>query len=112
MALVKYNAKNVYHINGMRLIPGYNEIADTQLESAISNPLFKYRVDKGIIEIDKGKAKKGGRPSLKQVLDMMPEIYDVPTLKKYIETSKSNEIVESAKNQLSRIEAEGKPKDE
>lgn len=112
MALVKYNAKNVYHINGIRLIPGYNEIADNLLNSAISNPLFKYRVDKGIIEINQQDKKKAGRPSVKQVVEMMPDVYDVPTLKRYIESSKSSEIVESAQKQLKRIEEAGASKDE
>lgn len=106
MALVKYNAKNVYSCLDVRLLPGVNEVEDTLLKRVLNEPLFKYRVDKGIIQIveppkSKGKNKKNDD---KQLVSLMPEVYDVKLLKKYIAESEDKEVVKAAKKQLSKIE--------
>jgi len=109
MAIVKYNAKNVYTCLSLRLIPGVNQVEDALLERVLNEPLFKYRVDKGIIQIvEQAKAKgkgKGKKTDDKQLVSLMPEVYDVKLLKKYISESEDKEVVKAAKKQLSKIES-------
>lgn len=104
MALVKYNAKNVYSCLNVRLIPGVNKIEDEQLKLALDHPLFLSRVESGKIEIIdqvKGKSKK---EDPKQLAKLMPQIYDVPLLRKYIATSDDKTVIKEAKKQLKKIE--------
>lgn len=104
MALVKYNAKNVYSCLDVRLLPGVNEVGDALLKRVLDEPLFKWRVDEGIIEIiEKPKGKAKGSDN-KQLIKLMPEVYDVKLLKRYIEESEDKEVVKVAKKQLKRIE--------
>lgn len=103
MVLVKYNAKNVYYCGALRLIPGVNEVAELSLISVQSHPLFKHRVDNGTIEIlDKPKGKKKNNDAI--LIKLMPEVYDVKLLKKYMESENVN-IASSAKKQFERIES-------
>lgn len=112
MALVKYNAKNVYSCLSVRLIPGVNEVEDSLLLRVLNEPLFKYRVDKGIIEL-LDKPKSSAKESKKEVkeseekhlVSLIPDVYDVKLLKKYIEESKDNSVVKAAKKQLNKIES-------
>jgi len=101
MALVRYNGKNIYSCEGVTLLPGINKIEGGKLESVLKNPFFLLRVEKGIIVI----IKEYKRPKLenRQLVELMPEIYDVKLLKKYIETNEDEEVVESAKKQLEII---------
>lgn len=63
MAFVRYNAKNVYYCLDVKLLPGVNEIEDARLKGVLKEPLFKARVDSGIIEIiEMKKAEKKKRP--------------------------------------------------
>lgn len=105
MALVKYNAKNVYSCCGVRLLPGVNQVEDGLLESALSVPLFQWRIDQGIIEVIKEKILKDKKPSSTQLVKLMPEVYDVKLLKRYIEENSDKKLVEAAKKQLLKIES-------
>ena len=103
MVLVKYNAKNVYYCGTLRLIPGVNEVADLSLKSVQSHSLFKHRVDSGIIEIlEKTKSKNKNDDSI--LIKLMPEVYDVKLLKKYMK-SENPDIASSAKKQFKKIES-------
>lgn len=107
MVLVKYNAKNVYRCCNIRLLPGVNDVDAKDLEKACTVPLFKWRVDNGIIEIIKPKV-ENQEPSVKELIDLMPHIYDVKVLKKHIKQKVDSKLVKEAKKQLKKIEAEGK----
>lgn len=103
MVLVKYNAKNVYYCGALRLIPGVNEVAELSLIAVQSHPLFKHRVDSGIIEIlDEVKGKKKNNEAM--LVRLMPEVYDVKLLKKYMKSGNAS-VACSAKKQFERIES-------
>jgi len=104
MTLVKYNAKNVYSCSGVRLIPGVNQIEDGLLKSALDHPLFMFRVETGLIEIIENKNGESKKQDPKQLAKLMPEIYDVKLLRKYIASSDDKEVVKKAKKQLKKIE--------
>ena len=105
MAIVKYNAKNVYSCLDIRLLPGVNQVENSQLERVLLEPLFKHRVDEGIIVIiPEIQDPKDEKAKDKQLVQLMCDVYDVKLLKKYIKESKDKEIVKSAKKQLKKIE--------
>lgn len=110
MILVKYNALNVYRCCNVRLLPGINEVDPKALAKACTVPLFKWRVDNEIIEIMRPKEEKK-EPTVKELIDLMPHIYDVKVLKKHIKQKADAKLVREAKKQLKRIEAEGKEVD-
>lgn len=110
MALVKYNGKNVYSCCGVRLLPGVNEVEDGLLETALSVPLFQWRIDNGAIELVKEKKGKDKKTSVKQLTELMSDVYDVKVLKRHIKENKDKKLVEAAKKQLDRIAKE--PADE
>lgn len=102
MAFVKYNAKNVYYCGAIRLLPGLNEVACSSLKKVQSHPLFKHRVENGIIEIlEEKKGKKSDNDEM--LIKLMPEVYDVKLLKKYMD-SKNVCLAKAAKKQFERIE--------
>jgi len=104
MALVKYNAKNVYSCLSVRLLPGVNQVEDSLLERVLLEPLFKHRVDEGIIEIiPEMQDTKDDKKSDKQIVSLMKDIYDVKLLKKYID-SDNKDVQKAAKKQLKKIE--------
>lgn len=106
MALVKYNAKNVYTCCNVRLLPGVNIINDVDLQQASLVPLFKWRVDNSIIEIIDEKKSKNKNASKKKIIEHVDSIYDVKLLKSYIEQSDDKKLAKAAKEQLEKIEAE------
>lgn len=108
MAIVKYNAKNVYTCQGIRLLPGVNLVGDALIKSVLSNRYFKHRVDNGVIEIemDVSEKKKPGRPKKmtpERLVKLMPEVYDVELLRKYVAENKDDNIVKAAQKQIDRI---------
>ena len=126
MALVKYNKANVYKCCDVLLIPGVNEIEDGNLVAVLDHPLFQHRIDNGIIEIIDGpkraekdsegqkpqeapKRKRGRPPKNKssgddKLIQLMPKIYDVKLLKKYISSSQNAAVVAAAEKQLEVME--------
>lgn len=103
MVWIKYNAKNVYYCGDIRLLPGVNEVEKEDLKLVESHPLFKHRVDNGTIEILKEtKGKKDHNEEM--LVKLMPEVYDVKLLKKYME-SENKKVAKSAKKQFEKIEA-------
>ena len=104
MAIVKYNAKNVYTCLEVRLIPGVNMIEDKLLKLVLDHPLFIHRIEEGIIEIIEQSQGKSKKEDPKQLSKLMPEIYDVKLLRKYIATSEDETLIKAAKKQLKKIE--------
>lgn len=104
MALVKYNAKNVYSCLNVRLIPGVNQVEDEHLRLALAEPLFMHRVENGIIVVIEHKEDKNKKDDSKQLLKLIPEIYDVKLLRKYIAKHENPDVVSCAKKQLKKIE--------
>ena len=111
MTFVKYNAKNVYTCLKVQLLPGVNEVEGEALRLALEHPLFKARIDDGIIEIIEEKKVVRLEGEEKQVekenilISLMPSIYDVKLLKKYIKKNKDPKVVEAANLQLDKIKA-------
>lgn len=66
---IKYNRANVYTINGIRFMPGSNEITDAQYNAIKDRPGFANRVEQGVIEVEQAKR---GRP--KKESEPLPEI--------------------------------------
>jgi hypothetical protein len=63
-----------------------------------------HRVEIGKIEIIEHGKPKSKKDEKKQLVKLMPEIYDVKLLRKYIASSDDKDVVDSAKKQLKKIE--------
>ena len=103
MVGLMYNAKNVYSCCGIRLLPGFNEVEDGLLKTALNVPLFKWRIEQGIIQIIKSEKQKAGRKSYDQMIELMPKVFDVKLLKRYIKENKNEKLVQAAEKQLEKI---------
>jgi len=116
MALVKYNGKNVLGVIGKkginRVIPGVNEVDDEVLNEMKAHPLFRSRMDKGLIQILKDSESKDGKRSVDEMLGLMPGIFDVKLLKKLIETDGRTPVTRAAQKQLDAIRNPSKAKEQ
>lgn len=119
MALVKYNGKNVLGI-GLKegittIMPGINEIADETFNLIKLHPLFNNRVAKGLVQIihdSLGKDTKDAKKLPDDMLEMIPNIFDLKLLKKLIDTDGRPAIVKAAQQQLDNIRNPAKAKAE
>jgi len=108
MALLNYSKKNVLGIflpGGacVRLMPGINEVEDTQLTIMKKNPLFKQRLKTGGLQIMMETVGKDGKRSIEDMLEYIPNIMDVKLLKKIIDNDGRDKVVFAAKDQLELI---------
>ena len=110
MTLVKYNAVNIFTCNATRLLPGVNEVEEGVLKSLLLHPLFKWRVDQGIISIFEVPKEADGKTPLKELLKHIPSMYDKKLLEKIVETDGRAQAVKAAKEQLAKISVP-KPED-
>ena len=104
MGLVKYNGKNVFGVglkgSIARLMPGINEVADNLLNEMKAHPLFQARTAKGIIEILQDSIGKDGKRTVEDMLQHIPNIFDIKLLKKLIDTDGRSPVVKAAQLQL------------
>ena len=87
----------------MRLMPGINEVEDTQLTIMKKNPLFKQRLKTGGLQIMMETVGKDGKRSIEDMLEYIPNIMDVKLLKKIIDNDGRDKVVFAAKDQLELI---------
>jgi len=117
MALVKYNGKNTYRCSGITLKSNVNEVDDNLLEDALKHPLFKYRIEEGIIvilehkikndlEFENSEKESEFKNTEKDLVDLIPNIYDKELLIRYISESEDKRIVKASKKQLKKIDKE------
>jgi hypothetical protein len=117
MALVRYNNKNLLYFDfRVRLMPGVNEVSESDLKAMFKHPLFEHRFKEGILEVleseeldNKGKSKKKAkdgkdekRPA-PEMLKLIPEIFDVELLKKIVKTDGREGVVKAAQDQLKKL---------
>jgi hypothetical protein len=116
MALVKYNGKNVLGVSlktGLvRIMPGVNEVGDHDLTLMKAHPLLKARIDKGLVQILQDAPSKDGKRSVEEMLQLMPNIFDIKLLKKLIDTDGRAPVVKAAQQQLDAIKNPSKAKAE
>lgn len=115
MALLNYTGKNVFGIvtkegGIIRLLPGINEITQDDLEKVKIHPLFQARLQKGIVQIMHEKLQSDGKRSIQDMLNDIPQIFDVKLLKKIIDTDGRDQVIKAADNQLSKIKNPSKAK--
>ncbi len=114
MALIKYNGKNVLGVSlktGLvRIMPGVNEVADDALILMKDHPLMKARIDKGLVQIIQDAASKDGKRSVEEMLQLMPNIFDLKLLKKLIDADGRAPVVKAAQQQLDAIKNPSKAK--
>ena len=106
MALVKYNGKNVYYCNfTSRLMPGINEIPEGELKALLLHPLFQHRVEEGIIVIipESPDKEADGKKSVKEMMKLIPQIYDHAYLSRIIDEDGREKVIDAAKKQLHKI---------
>jgi hypothetical protein len=108
MTLVKYNALNIFTCNGIRLLPGVNEVNEEVLKSLLVHPLFKWRVDQDIIHIFEVPKEVDGKMSLKDLLKHIPSIFDKELLSEIVKNDGRAPAVKAAKEQIAKISAEKK----
>ena len=106
MALVRYNGKNVYYCNfTSRLMPGINEIPEGELKALLLHPLFQWRIEEGTIVIIPESLEKeaNGKKTVKEMMKLIPQIYDHAYLQRIIEGDGREKVVDAAKKQLHKI---------
>jgi len=54
---IKLNAPSVYQCEGVRLVPGANEVDDSAAEKLLKNPLVQADIKAGRLEVVDAKAK-------------------------------------------------------
>jgi|SRR5271170_5461717 len=108
MALVQYTGKNVFGVfmgagDIMTLLPGVNEVSDDHLERASRLPLFRHRVNKNQIIILRSTLGKDGKIFIEDMLNNMPNIFDLKLLKKIIETDDREVVKQAAMDRIAKI---------
>ena len=84
-------------------MPGINEVADNLLNEMKAHPLFQARTAKGIIEILQDSIGKDGKRTVEDMLQHIPNIFDIKLLKKLIDTDGRSPVVKAAQLQLDTI---------
>ena len=113
MALINYLGTNIVTVAldklaKVTIMPGINEIENSEYEQMIKNPSFKERISNGkIIVLDDGKTQVNR--SIADMLNLIPKIYDVKLLQKIIKTDGRDEVIKSAKQQMDLLKV--KPDD-
>ncbi|MBT8412479.1 MAG: hypothetical protein KJP02_11880 [Octadecabacter sp.] len=59
---IKLNKPSVYQCEGVRLLPGMNEVDDAAAEKLLANPIVRMDLEAGTIETVEA-PKKRGRPA-------------------------------------------------
>lgn len=103
MTLVQYKAVNLFTCNGTRLLPGVNEIEEGVLKNLLLHPLFKFRVDNGIIKILEVPKEADGKTPLKELLKLIPGMYDKQLLEKIVQGDGRSAAIKAAREQLTKI---------
>lgn len=67
---INLNAPTVYECEGIRLMPGTNDIDEGKAEAFLSNKLVLADIDSGKLEVEKPKR---GRPPKKDLPEVAPE---------------------------------------
>lgn len=109
MAILKYTGKNVLGIciandkdtHIVQLLPGINEVDDAIYDKVKTHPLFKIRLDRGIVT--QLNVEKNVKQSIEDMLVYIPEIYDVKLLRKIINEDGRDRVITAAKDQLDKI---------
>ena len=107
MALLHYHGLNVVTVGlpgggHVQLLPGVNEVEDSQFEMVKIHPHFKARVkDKKIIILSQQTA--NGKQTVEEMLSYIPNVFDVKLLKKIIKTDGREKVVDAAQEQLTKI---------
>jgi len=116
MAIVKYNGSNIlYYDFRVRLFPGVNEVSEKDLKGMRGHFLFAHRFNEKILEVmeedkedkeekvskgKKAKKSKDDKRPEKEMLKLIPEIFDAEFLKKIIESDGRDSVVSEAEKQL------------
>lgn len=102
--LVQYKGKNLYNfIDKFRLVPGINEVDDSEFNKALSHPIFKMRVADGQIVVLSNKKGNDGKMSVSEMRRFIPNIFDKKLLEKILSEDDRPEIQKMAHDQLDRV---------
>jgi hypothetical protein len=97
-------------------MPGINEIPEGELKTLLLHPLFKWRVEEGIIVVipESPDKEPDGKKNVKEMQRLIPQIFDHDYLQKIIENDGRERVIEAAKKQLHKIshQAEEEEKNE
>src|SRR5690606_19037390 len=103
MAYVQYKGKNLYCFeNKFRLLPGLNDVDDALLQKARLHPVFKRRVEAGIIVI-MAPSRAGERMALSEMRKHIPQIFEKKMLEKIMKEDDRPEVQKLCLNQLDKI---------
>jgi hypothetical protein len=107
-ALVKYNGKSLYFVEGLRLLPGNNSLPAVEWERAkAANARLRYRLQEGIIEELPGEGElPTGEPA---ALKMVAETVDKELLEQWEESEKRPKVAKSIADRLKAIAPSPKP---
>jgi hypothetical protein len=109
MGLVQYSGLNVITIgianrDSVVLMPGVNEIEDTNLVLLKNHPLFNQRVKDGKITLlTDVKKDESGKNDQHDMLKYIPKIFDTKLLRKIIKEDGRSQVIEAARQQLDSI---------
>ena len=105
MAKIRMNEPTVRRIKGVQLRPGLQAVDDDKWGKIKKHPIGAKLIERGVLE--EVKAKRPGRPSADDVASDMADIYDMDTLKGYLEDSRKT-VSEAAQAQIDKINAQAK----
>lgn len=61
---IKLNKATVYQCEGVKLVPGVNEVPEDAAKKLLANKLVKADIESGVLEVEK--AKPGRKPNAEQ----------------------------------------------
>jgi hypothetical protein len=67
---INLNIPTVYECEGIRLLPGSNEVDEGKAKAFLANKLVQADIDSGKLEVEKPKR---GRPAKKDLPEVAPE---------------------------------------
>ena len=99
---IKYNAKNIYRVGNVRLVPQMNDVDDSKWDAIKDHPHVQNKIQNGVIAVVSEKKKKESSAdssennslsslSTKDAKKFVSDTLDIVTLEKWkeIETRKS-----------------------
>ena len=109
--IITYNGLNALICEGVRLIPGQNNIKDEQVFKLLRNPLFRYRVEKGLIEIPNVQnfltdelQEAVSKDEERKKITTIDNSVSTDCIKKMIKKEKNSKVIDAAHEKIESLE--------